>query len=390
MKQLKISHIHWGFPPVIGGVETHLCMLMPEQVKAGHKVSLLTGAFEGEPVESTYKGVDVHRTPLMDLNWLYKRGLADIGKEFRDYAWSHLKKDKPQIIHTHNMHYFSPDHIKILEEIAGELKAALILTAHNYWDEPLFLDLTLNIKWSHVVAISHFIKREFTGVGFPEDKITVVHHGIDIEKFSLKAAKEKVMKKYPKLKGKKVVFHPARMGLAKGCDTTVKAFKIVAEAVPDAFLVLAGTKNILDWGETQQKDIAFIVRLINTFNLKNRSLIEMFSLDDIPSLYTASEVCLYPSSSQEPFGLTMLEAMASGKPLVVTHSGGMPEIVKEGVNGFVVPIRNHEDLAARIIELLQNPDLAKRMGMTGRKMTEEVFNTAVMAQNTQTIYEQCL
>ena len=78
---LNIVHFHWGFPPIIGGVETHLTIILPEMVKMGHKVSLLTGVAEGTPARYKYEGVDIFRTPVMDLNWLYKRGLKGLEEE---------------------------------------------------------------------------------------------------------------------------------------------------------------------------------------------------------------------------------------------------------------------------------------------------------------------
>jgi len=130
---------------------------------------------------------------------------------------------KPDVIHAHNMHYFSEIHARLLEEFSQKLGVPLILTAHNTWDDILFLELAHKIKWSHIIAVSHYIKKELMGVGIDDRKITVVHHGVDEEKFTPELDGAKVLEDYPKLKGKKVIFHPARIGLAKGCDISVKA-----------------------------------------------------------------------------------------------------------------------------------------------------------------------
>jgi hypothetical protein len=70
--------MHWGFPPMIGGVETHLTILLPELERMGHQVNLLTGAFAGEKERDVYGEVQVRRTPLFDLNWLVKRGVEGL------------------------------------------------------------------------------------------------------------------------------------------------------------------------------------------------------------------------------------------------------------------------------------------------------------------------
>jgi hypothetical protein len=387
-KKINIAHLHWGFPPIIGGVETHLTVLLPQLVKIGHKVSLLTGAVEEVPGCYQYEGVEICRTPIMDLNWLAKRGMSGLIDEVRRVFKDFFDKVKPDVIHAHNMHYFSQVHAQVLEEFSLKLSAPLILTAHNVWDDVLFLELTRRIKWTHIIAVSHFIKKELIGIGYDDKKITVVHHGIDEEKYRPDVSTEGIFKKYPQLKNKRVIFHPARMGLAKGCDVSIKALNVIKETFPDCLLVLAGTKNIIDWALTQQKDIAYIVNLVNFFKLKENVLIDAYPLKIMPALYAVSEVCVYPSSSPEPFGMTMLEAMASCRPIVVTKTGGMPEVVENDINGYVVPVKDYSELASRVIQLLSSKRLRQRLGYTGRQMLEQSYTKRMVAQNTFGVYKK--
>lgn len=385
-KTLRIAQIHWGFPPIIGGVETHLAIILPELVRMGHKVSLLTGSTEGARIVDKYKGVSIYRTPIMDLNWLAKRGLNGLLEEIEEVFVRFLNNAKPDVIHCHNMHYFSKPHARTLERLAKKRGIPLVLTAHNVWDDNLFLDLARNIRWDHIIAVSHFIKKELIGIGCSHRRITVVHHGIDQNLYNPNIKYKSIYRKYPQLKNRRVIFHPARMGLAKGCDVTIKALRIIKERFPDIVLILAGTKNIIDWAQSQQKDIAYMVDLVDFFGMRKNVLIDAFNLEDMPKLYAASTVCVYPSSSCEPFGLTMLEALASAKPMVVTETGGMPEIIKDGINGFVVPIKDFEALASRIIHLINNSELRERLGYTGRQMVEQNFTKEVVATNTLNIY----
>jgi len=88
--------------------------------------------------------------------------------------------------------------------------------------------------------------------------------------------------------------------------------------------------------------------------------------------------------------LTILEALASGKPMVVTEMGGMPEIIKDRINGFVIPVRNYEVLAARVCELLEDPRLRERMGRTGREMVRQSHTRESMSENTLAVYRRVL
>ncbi|MBU4376850.1 MAG: glycosyltransferase family 4 protein [Candidatus Omnitrophica bacterium] len=385
-KKLSIAQFHWGFPPIVGGVESHLDTILPEMKKFGHAVSLLTGSVEGVKGQYKYKGIDIYRTPLMDLNWLYKRGLEALDEELYQKFSSFLKESNPDVIHAHNMHYFSKVHAHTLERLARERGIPLILSAHNTWDDILFLELTHKIEWSHIIAVSHFIKKEILGIGVDDRDITVIHHGVDENEFNPKKNTAKVLSKYPQLKNRKIIFHPARIGLAKGCDVSIKALNFVRENFPDVILVLAGSKNIIDWGETQQKDIAYLVNLIKHFKLEKNILIDAYTLEEMKELYALSNVCIYPSSSLEPFGLTMLESMASAKPIIVTKTGGMPEIIKNGINGFVIPVKDFEALSEKIILLLADKRLTRRLGTTGRQMVESQYTKERVTRDIISVY----
>jgi glycosyltransferase involved in cell wall biosynthesis len=231
---------------------------------------------------------------------------------------------------------------------------------------------------------------ELVGVGVDEQKITTVHHGVDVNTFHPNVSPNRILDRFPQLKGKQVILHPARMGMAKGCDVTIKAMTVVRERVPDAMLVLTGTKNIIDWGLSQQKDIAYFVDLIKLLGLRDNVVVDMFPLSDMPELYSAAAVVVYPSSQPEPFGLTLLEALASGKPIIVSRTGGMPEIIQDGITGYVVPTRDFEALGARIISLLENERLRRQLETTGRETARVHYTKEMMAERNLEIYSRLL
>ncbi len=386
-RKLKILHMHWGFPPMIGGVETHLTILLPELVRTGHQVSLLTGSFAGEKETDVYGGVQVRRTPLFDLNWLVKRGLEGLEPDLRKMYTEKIHSVRPDIIHAHNMHYFSEPHARVLDQIAQENSIPLVLTAHNVWDDTLFLRLTREIRWSHIIAVSHYIRMELRGIGIDDSKTTTVHHGLDLSKYHPNRKPVEGLKRFPQLEGKSVVFHPARLGMAKGCDVSIKAMRVVLERFPKAMLVLAGSKNIIDWAESQEKDIAYFIDLIRTLGIEKNVLIDVFSLEEMADMYAISNVVVYPSSQAEPFGLTMLESLASARPIIVTRMGGMPEIIQDEISGYVIPHRDFEVLANRLILLLENSRLRQRLGQTGRQIVEQRYTKEIMTREILSVYD---
>lgn len=388
---MKIAQLHWAFPPIIGGVESHLVMLGPELVKNNCKVSLLTGLSQGLDEEEYYEGLYIRRTPLMDLNSLSPKVICERAGNIRQEFFAFIDQVKPDVIHAHNMHYFSPVHAEILAEIKEAWGIPLVLTAHNVWPDDDKTWQVMNKKahiWDAVIAVSDYIKRELVRVGYDERRITVVHHGIDLNRFTPATSYdvEEIEKMYPEFSGRRVIFHPARMKLEKGCHISVKALDIIRRKYPDVLLVMAGTEKAVDWKSEHKNHVNEILDLIDKLDLRSNVFIRFFSWDQMPSIYKAAEFCMYPSCFEEPFGLTMLESMASERPMIVSRAGGMPEVIQNGLSGFIVEIGNHEELAEKCCLLLDNPSLCKWMGRQGKDMVGYRWSKQVMVNSTISVY----
>ncbi|MEM2487710.1 MAG: glycosyltransferase family 4 protein, partial [Thermoproteota archaeon] len=97
------------------------------------------------------------------------------------------------------------------------------------------------------------------------------------------------------------------------------------------------------------------------------------SRNEVPYYYAMSDIVVVPSL-QEAFGLVISEAMSSGKPVIGSKVGGIPDQIIHGYNGFLVQPRNPEEIAEKIVWLIENPEKAKQMGRNGRILAEEKFN----------------
>ena len=110
---------------------------------------------------------------------------------------------------------------------------------------------------------------------------------------------------------------------------------------------------------------------------------------DVPELMCQSALFVRPSSL-EGMPLTVLEAMASGLPVVATPVGGTQELVDDGVHGRLVPVGDSEALAKAVIELLDEPSLAKEMGRRGHHLVEEGYSWDRVVEQTEQVYEQVM
>jgi glycosyltransferase involved in cell wall biosynthesis len=109
---------------------------------------------------------------------------------------------------------------------------------------------------------------------------------------------------------------------------------------------------------------------------------------DVPALIAELDILVHASTLGEPFGQVVVEGMVAGKPVVATNGGGVPEIVEEGVTGWLVPMGESAPMAEAIMRLLRDPERAGRMGTAGRTRVLEHFTIELTAQSVQEVYEQ--
>ena len=199
-------------------------------------------------------------------------------------------------------------------------------------------------------------------LGYPEKKIAAIHDGIDTSKFSIEKPRAE---KYDELgipEAKPVVGIVASLYPFKGPDLFVDAASIVHNKYPDAVFVMVGE------GDERPK----VESLIKKYNLEKNVLMLGYR-GDVPEILPIFDISVLASDT-EAFPNTLLEASACRKPLVSTDVGGAPEIVIDGYNGFLVPPRDPEQMADRIIRLLSDKQLYQTMAQNARKRVLENFS----------------
>ena len=391
---MRIAMVHWAFPPVIGGVESHLATLCPALAARGAVVSLLTGSIDGLQASGTWEGMPLVRTPLLDLNHLREgRAAGKLHAAVRREIAQFLEAARPNLVHAHNMHYFSAAHLDVLSGWCQEAGVPLVLTAHNVWGDSLWRDMCSRARaWDRTIAVSHYIEDELVRSGFASERVAVVHHGLDTERFRPQSERVRrlIRRRYPALAGRRVIFHPARSSVAKGSLVAIAALKEIRGSIPAALLVCAGAGAIVDWDNVQSAELQEIRQVVRDAELAGHVLIRSFTWEEMADLYQVADVTIYPSLYEEPFGLGVLEAMASGSPVVVSRSGGMPEFVADGRTGYVVPQGDPHALAERCVELLTRPRRAAVMSGLARRAVLHHHTVTGMTNMTCQVYQSAL
>jgi glycosyltransferase involved in cell wall biosynthesis len=206
----------------------------------------------------------------------------------------------------------------------------------------------------------------------PHARYEVVHNGVDLRQFV----------PAPRAPG------PARVGIVANLlgvkgheDFLHMASLLVSRRVDAHFWIIGG--DIFSTGyeaELQQLARDLNVSGVTTF---------FGHRNDVPAL-TAQLDVLVGASHEEPFGRTLIEAMACSKPVVATRVGGIPEIVVDGVTGLLVPPGSPDALAAAVSSVLESPELAARLGSAGRLRVEQEFSGASHARRVRSIYAELL
>ena len=131
-----------------------------------------------------------------------------------------------------------------------------------------------------------------------------------------------------------------------------------------------------------------IKRSIYSLGLSNRVFL-LGERNDVPSILASSDVFVLPSN-WEGLPYTVIEAMMAGLPVVATSVGGVPELVEDGVTGFLVPRSDPEALAEALQRLIDDPELRERMGKAGRQKAMCEFTLDRMLRETEKVYEEVL
>ncbi|MBW2707724.1 MAG: glycosyltransferase [Deltaproteobacteria bacterium] len=199
-------------------------------------------------------------------------------------------------------------------------------------------------------------------------KLLLIYNGVDPRPFraSWSCAKD-VRQDLNLKKTTKLMIVIANLIPYKGHLELLHAAKEVVERFPDALFLLVGEDRGI------QKDLERDVANLGI----GQSVRFLGRRDDVPVLLTASDISILPSH-EEGFSNVILESMAAGLPVVATNVGGNSEVVLDGITGWVIPPEDPRALAAKIIDLLKDPNRAEEWGKRGRERVNKMFTVKKM------------
>jgi mannosylfructose-phosphate synthase len=216
--------------------------------------------------------------------------------------------------------------------------------------------------------------------GFESDRLVVIPPGVDVRRFRPDPPETAPDIETPG----SYVFALSRIDSNKGLDFLIKAFERV-RARSDAQLVIGGGSKDPKAHEIKVKrDLAL---LVESLGLGDRVTFTGYIPDEhLDTYYRNARVFVLPSK-YEPFGMTVLEAMACGTPVVATGHGGLRHVLTNGKDGLLVDPSNPDELSTAILEVLSNAPLARRLRQAGIDLVADRFSWRSIAQRTLSFYE---
>ncbi len=209
------------------------------------------------------------------------------------------------------------------------------------------------------------------------EKILVIHNGVDPEVFDRSSRNSRVL--FPNAgDGKRIVLVGNMTSGVKGQSVLINAAPTIVGEFPDVRFVLAGDGTCRNQFETQVGDLGL-----------NKNFLFLGQREDVPEILAACNIAVLPSKT-EGLANALLEYLAAGLATVATNAGGNAEIVEDGVTGLLVPPDNPEFLAAAVLRLLRDPDLACRLGRSGREFVCRRFGFDKLVEQIEGLYSELL
>lgn len=241
-----------------------------------------------------------------------------------------------------------------------------------------FLDRFLSARCSRIIAVSQAVKRRFNWL--QEEKIRVIYNGVDTKRFAPGLPYDQIMNKFNLKKNNVVIGTVGRISPEKGLEFLISATKDVVKVHPQAKILIVGEGNTQYLLALQAK--------VDELNLSSHVIFAGFH-NNIPEVLRSIDIFCLPSLT-EGFNRTLLEAMACGLPIVATEVGGNVEIIKDGLNGLLVPPRDSAALSSAIVDLLNNKSKARRIGTEARRIVEKSYSIETSVRQTEALYEEII
>ena len=380
--------------PEIGGQCVYVRELSRYLAAAGVRVLAFTrNRSDGKPERETFaKGAEVIRIPCGPPGFIPKEDLLPYLDEFTDRVGTILRGN--EIVHSH---YWDGGYVADqLNPKAGWLhtthsigklkQAALPGDARYRYDDRIRIETQVYRGCDLVLALTETEQDQITSLyAVPNERIRVIPPGVDTVRFCPASSPKPVIRQALGLPDRVTVFTLGRLDERKGFDLFFHAVGALAQSTrPGPSIVISAG----DGSPQEAAEHAKLDTIIAELNLRSMiTWLPVLPEADLPRYYQAADVFVLPSR-YEPFGIVMLEAMASGVPVVATQEGGPSKVIEQGVDGLLVDPTNATQFSDAMNDLLGSQDKRSAFGLRAREKVQEKYGWKVIADRHTAAYDE--
>lgn len=369
MQQHRVLHVIGGGE--IGGAERHVLSLLTGLEQYGYLPSLIC-LCQGPFCQKAAECGIVAETIEM-------KGKLDITKvaPLRDY----MRQHKIDIVHTHGVRANL-----VARKAAKSLGLPVVTTFHSAVSHDYSSRLaaivagvitkSTNKHTDEFIAISDSIRADVLQMQVNPDIVTTIYNGVDFSGAPADS-RSRWRSRLGIAENETVVGMVARLHEVKGHVYLFEALNAIRKDMPDIKLVLVGEGPLRESLEVK----------ISELDLQNNVIMTGF-IENLRGIYQAFDVACLPSL-MEGMGITLLEAMHEGTPVLASNVGGIPELVRNGIDGLLVEPANPEEIAEGLKKLLGDSELRKKIAESAKGRAEK-FSRPVMLSSTANIYDRLL
>jgi glycosyltransferase involved in cell wall biosynthesis len=290
-----------------------------------------------------------------------------------------IREEKISLIHANTFEAI------IIAGIASKIVRIPIIYHKRFVFSHGFVDRIADMLCDKIILVSKAAMWDFARHVGNSSKYVVIYNGVSLQEYSLDVNPQDIKTEFCIAESTKVVGTVCRISPEKGLDFFLQAAKRVVNIFPDSKFIIVGGAFF----ETDRVYQSELKKLASNLSLSNHVIFTGFR-NDVARVMAGMDIVVLPSVIDDAFPRAPLEAMALAKPVVATKVGGVPEAVIDKVTGLLVSPRDSDLLANAIITLLDNSDLASKMGIAGRNRVEQLFDADKKQQEIEQLFMEVI
>lgn len=335
----------------------------------GHEIHLISQ----NPLKSNIHGVTLHRLKILRVRMAVNR-IINLMQVMRL-----LKRIRPDVLHAHFITYYGTlgaltgYHPFVVTAWGSDI---LIMPRKYRWNERV---VKYVLKRSDIITCDgENIKEAMIRLGLEPEKIAIISHGVDTRRFR-PIPKDGGLCNELGISNSPVIISIRHLDPIYNVETLINSVPLVLKQVPEAKFLIVG-RGVQ---EGYLKELARSLKILGSVRFVGE-----VSHDEVPRYLSLADIYVSTSLSDGGVSVSLMEAMACGLPPIVTDVGDNRKWIKDGENGFIIPTRDPESLAEKIIYLLGNGELRNKMGKINRQLIGERASYWKEMERMERLYER--